>query len=36
MEDYVDTDFSLYRDHSVYFSFIKILINNAWKFEDFP
>lgn len=36
MEDFVDVDFSLYSDHSVYFKFIKILINNAQKFEDFP
>ena len=36
MEDFVDVDFSLYSDHSVYFSFIKILLNNAQKFDDFP
>ena len=36
MEDFVETDFSLYSDHSVYFSFIKLLISNAKKFEDFP
>lgn len=36
MEDFVDTDFSLYSDCSVYFSFIKSLIKNAKKFEDFP
>ena len=36
MEDFVDTDFSLYSDCSVYFTFIKLLIQNARKFEDFP
>ncbi len=36
MEDFVDTDFSLYSDCSVYFSFIKLLIKYARKFEDFP
>lgn len=26
IEDFVDTDFKLYSDHSVYFNFIKVLI----------
>lgn len=36
MEEYLKTDFSLYNDHSIYFNFIKILLSNAQKFDDFP